>query len=61
MDEGSAAPASVVEPDIDENGVDMAQIRALLDLAPAERLSCMTEFMNSLQAMRALNGTRGSG
>jgi hypothetical protein len=60
-DEGGGAAASVVEPDIDENGVDLAQIRALLDLEPAERLSRMTEFMNSLLAIRALNGTRGPG
>ena len=29
------APA---EPDLDENGVDLAQVRAMLDLAPADRL-----------------------
>ena len=57
---GVGAPATS-DPDIDENGVDLAQIRAMLDLEPAERLLRMTEFMNSLLAIRALNGTRGSG
>jgi len=43
-------------PDIDENGVDLAQIRAMLALTPAERLTRMTAFMNSLLAIRARNG-----
>ena len=35
-----ADPAPVpCEPDIDENGVDLAQIREMLDRTPAERLS----------------------
>ncbi len=45
------------EPDIDENGVDLAQIRQMLDLMPAERLSRIAEFRNSLHAIRALNGS----
>ena len=49
------------EPDIHANGVDLAQIRAMLDLGPAQRLSRVTEFMNSLIAIRARNGTRSSG
>ena len=44
------------EPDIDENGVDRAQIRALLELSPAERLLRMSEFMNALVALRERNG-----
>ena len=49
------------EPDIDENGVDLAQIREMLDRAPAERLSMMAEFMSSLLAIRARNEDRRSG
>ena len=49
------------EPDIDENGVDLAQIREMLDRAPAERLSMMAEFMSSLLAIRARNEVRRSG
>ena len=49
------------EPDIDENGVDLAQVRQMLDLTPAERLSRIAEFMNALLAVRALNGTRQPG
>jgi hypothetical protein len=49
------------EPDIDENGVDLAQIRAMLDLAPAERLSQVAKFTNGLIEIRALNGNRRSG
>jgi hypothetical protein len=42
--------------EIDENGVDLAQIRAMLALTPAERLARVTAFMNSLLAIRARNG-----
>jgi hypothetical protein len=45
---------------MDENGVDLAQIRAMLDLTPAERLSRMTAFIESLLAIRARNGEAGS-
>ena len=62
MTDAVADPAAVPrEPDLDENGVDLAQIRAMLDLTPAERLLRVTEFMNSLLAVRARNGTRGPG
>jgi hypothetical protein len=44
------------DPDIDENGVDLAQVRAMLDLTPAERLSRMTAFIDSLLATRAADG-----
>jgi hypothetical protein len=59
--EPAAADAAPSEPDIDENGVDLAQIRAMLDLAPAERLSQVAKFTNALIEMRALNGNRRSG
>jgi len=36
----------------DERGVDVAQIRALLQLSPAERLAHMVEVVNTLQAIR---------
>ena len=42
--------------DIDENGVDLAQIRAMLALTPAQRLTRMTAFLNSLLAIRARDG-----
>jgi hypothetical protein len=57
-----ADPAPVpCEPDIDENGVDLAQIREMLDRTPAERLSMMAKFMSSLLAIRARNDDRRSG
>ena len=43
-------------PDVDENGVDLAQIRAMLALTPAQRLTRMTAFLNSLLAIRARDG-----
>jgi hypothetical protein len=46
-------PGSSREPDIDENGVDLAQIRAMLDLTPWQRLDLMAQFINSLVAPRA--------
>jgi hypothetical protein len=49
------------EPDIDENGVDLAQIRAMLDRKPSERLTLMTEFISVLVTARARNETRGPG
>ena len=59
-DEVAAPAESPCEPDIDENGVDLAQIRQMLDLEPAKRLSRMAELMDSLLALRARNGIRGS-
>ena len=35
-------------PDIDENGVDRAQIRAMLALSPEERLARVQAFMESV-------------
>jgi hypothetical protein len=61
-DEFVADPSdSSREPDVDENGVDLAQIRAMLDRKPGERLSLVAQFINSLTAARARNGTRRSG
>jgi hypothetical protein len=61
MTDGAAAAAvDPSEPDIDENGVDLAQIRAMLARQPGERLSLVARFINSLAAARARNGTSGS-
>jgi hypothetical protein len=57
---GEADPVPC-EPDIDENGVDLAQIREMLALTPAERLTLVTNFINSLLAIRARNENRGPG
>jgi hypothetical protein len=43
-------------PDIDENGVDRAQIRAMLALTPEERLKKVEEFLHSVLEIRELNG-----
>ena len=59
-DEMAATADSPSEPDIDENGVDLTQIRQMLDLEPAKRLSRMAELMDSLLAIRTRNGIRGS-
>jgi hypothetical protein len=45
-------------PDIDENGVDRAQIRAMLALTPAERLRKVEEFLEAALEIRELNGAR---
>jgi hypothetical protein len=47
-----AAPAA---PDIDEAGVDRAQIRAMLDLSPEERLRVVEEYVRSVRAIRKVN------
>ena len=47
-----------VEPDIDDNGVDRAQIRAMLALSPAERLRRAEEFIASALEIRDLNEKR---
>jgi hypothetical protein len=41
--------------DIDENGVDRAQIRAMLALSPEERLLRLEGFIASVIEIRALN------
>ena len=53
-----ADDSAAVEPDIDENGVDRAQIRAMLALAPEERLRRVQEFVESALEIRELNETR---
>jgi len=45
-------------PDIDENGVDRAQIRAMLALTPEERLKRVEEFLQSALEIRELNEAR---
>ena len=43
------------EPDIDESGVDRAQIRAMLALTPEERLRRVEGFIQSAFELRELN------
>jgi len=58
MDEGTATSGDVpVEPDIDENGVDRAQIREMLAMTPAERLLVVQNLADSIAEIRRLNGT----
>ena len=45
-------------PDLDENGVDLAQIREMLALTPAERLLVIQNLVDSVAEIRALNGPR---
>ena len=52
------ADASPAAPDIDENGVDRAQIRAMLRLTPVERLRLVEEFVESALEIRDLNAPR---
>ncbi len=47
-----------VEPDLDDSGVDLAQIREMLDLTPAERLLVIQNLTDSIAEIRALNGPR---
>jgi hypothetical protein len=47
-----AAPAA---PDIDEAGVDRAQIRAMLALSPEDRLRLVEEFLDSLAETKEAN------
>ena len=55
----SAVPDVVpCEPDIDENGVDRAQIRQMLDLTPAERMLVIENLVDSIAEIRALNESR---
>jgi hypothetical protein len=46
------------EPDIDEAGVDRAQIRAMLALTPTERLRRVQEFVESAMRIREANAQR---
>jgi hypothetical protein len=43
------------EPDIDDEGVDRAQIRAMLALTPEERLRRVEEFVQAARKIRELN------
>jgi hypothetical protein len=55
------APADDARPaasDIDENGVDRAQIRAMLELAPEDRLRRVEEFLEAALEIRELNAPR---
>jgi hypothetical protein len=45
-------------PDIDENGVDRAQIREMLRLSPEERLRRVEDFVDSVLEIREINGPR---
>jgi hypothetical protein len=45
-------------PDIDDDGVDRAQIRAMLALTPEERLKRVEEFLESALEVRELNHAR---
>jgi hypothetical protein len=47
-----------VVPDIDENGVDRAKIRAMLALSPEERLRRLDAVVTSVLAIRQLNEKR---
>ncbi|HTO86756.1 MAG TPA: hypothetical protein VMR54_04400 [Thermoanaerobaculia bacterium] len=45
-------------PDIDENGVDREQIRAMIRLAPEQRLRLVEEFVESALEIRERNAPR---
>jgi hypothetical protein len=45
-------------PDIDESGVDRAQIRVMLALTPEDRLRRMEGFLSSALEIRELNDAR---
>ncbi len=46
------------EADIDDDGVDRAQIRAMLALTPEERLRRVEEFVEAALELRELNAPR---
>ena len=46
------------EPDIDENGVDRAQIRVMLALTPSERLRRVQAFVEAAMRIREANAQR---
>ena len=56
MDQLTGSDLVPSEPDIDENGVDRAQIRQMLELTPAERLLVIENLADSIAAIRRLNG-----
>lgn len=51
----SRADDEPAAPEIDEAGVDRAQIRAMLDLSPEDRLRVVEEFVDSVRAIREAN------
>ena len=53
----SPAEPAPDQPDIDADGVDRAQIRAMLELTPEERLKRVEEFVEAALEIRVLNGT----
>jgi hypothetical protein len=53
-----AANAQPQGTEIDENGVDRAQIRAMLALSPEERLKRVEEFVESVLEIRERNVAR---
>ncbi len=57
---GNEPPQPLVPdaPDIDEDGVDRAQIRQMLRLSPEERLRWVEEYVNSVLGIREINGPR---
>ena len=58
MPSSQQEPVDPPTPDIDENGVDRAQIRAMLALAPEERLKKVEEFVEGVLEIRELNEAR---
>jgi len=55
----SQAPANQsLAPEIDENGVDRAQIREMLRLTPEERLERVEAFVEAALEIRQLNEPR---
>jgi hypothetical protein len=56
--ETSGESTGPIEPDIDEDGVDRAQIRAMLALTPEERLRRVEDFVESALEIRELNAPR---
>jgi hypothetical protein len=55
IDSDAPLPAA---PDLDANGVDLAQIREMLDLTPAERLLVVQNLVDAVAEIRARNGPR---
>jgi hypothetical protein len=54
----AAETTSPATPDIDANGVDRAQIRAMLRLTPEQRLRYVEEFVEAALEIRDLNAAR---
>jgi hypothetical protein len=54
----SSEGARPAEPDIDDSGVDRAQIRAMLALSPEERLRRVEEFVEAALEIRERNAAR---